>query len=271
MKPSLLLTYYLLFAALPMFGQLAADTPPPTRAEAPWVDSMTDRQYFAVRVADMDRSVAWYQRALGLEVLDDTSAEDGRWRIVNLTRDGLAVELIQDRRDRAAEGRVRGLSKVGFEVQDLEPIADRVAASGEERPRILDFDKHSLRLLQVRDPDGNVVQLFSPMVTQEETTSPPSQEPHPMSITRINHFSAKPGSGDALYALIESFLPMIRESDGCLSAELKRGVDDSDQLVVVEVWRDQDAHRASAANVPPGTFEKAMALMAGPPSGAYYQ
>ena len=92
-----------------------------------------------------------------------------------------------------------------------------------------------------------------------------------MPLTRINHFTAKPGSGDDLFALIESFLPMIRESDGCLEARLMRDVADPNRIVVVEVWRDQDAHRASAANVPPGTFEKAMALMAGPPSGAYYQ
>ncbi len=89
-------------------------------------------------------------------------------------------------------------------------------------------------------------------------------------VARINHFQAKPGSGDELYALIESFLSYIRESDGCVSAQLLRGIDDPEQIAVIEVWRDQDAHRASAANVPEGTFTKAMALMAGPPTGAYY-
>ncbi len=92
-----------------------------------------------------------------------------------------------------------------------------------------------------------------------------------MSLTRINHFTAKPGAVDELFALIDSFLPMIRESEGCLEARLMRDVDDPNRIVVVEVWRDQAAHRASAANVPSGTFEKAMALMSGPPSGAYYQ
>ena len=92
-----------------------------------------------------------------------------------------------------------------------------------------------------------------------------------MTLTRINHFPAKPGSSDDLYALIDSFLPMIRNSEGCIEARLLRGIDDPDQIVVIEVWKDQESHRASAANVPPGTFEKAMALMSGPPSGAYYQ
>lgn len=108
--------------------------------------------------------------------------------------------------------------------------------------------------------------------TQEASTAESaSTEETTLPLTRINQFTAKPGSGDDLYALIESFLPMIRQSDGCVEARLLRDVDDENRILVIEVWRDKDAHRASAANVPPGTFEKAMALMAGPPSGAYYQ
>lgn len=102
-------------------------------------------------------------------------------------------------------------------------------------------------------------------------TEEPATPGEPMAITRINQFTAKPGSGDELYALIESFLPYIRESDGCHEARLLRGIDDPDLIAVIEVWRDQEAHRASAQNVPPDTFPKAMALMAGPPGGAYYR
>ena len=100
-----------------------------------------------------------------------------------------------------------------------------------------------------------------------ETESKPEEK---MSITRINQFTANPGSGDELYELIDSFMPLIRSSDGCIDAQLQRGVDDPDKIVVIEVWRDKEAHKASAKNVPPGTFEKAMELMSGPPSGEYY-
>ena len=92
-----------------------------------------------------------------------------------------------------------------------------------------------------------------------------------MTITRINNFAAKPGLGDELFGLIDSFLPYIRESDGCVEVKILRDIEDPDQIVVIEVWRDQEAHRASAANVPEGTFPKAMALMSGPPTGAYYK
>lgn len=111
-----------------------------------------------------------------------------------------------------------------------------------------------------------------PVVQDQDTTAAAaSQEDGSLPLTRINQFTAKPGSGDELHGLIESFLPMIRRSEGCLEARLLRDVDDENKILVLEVWRDKDAHRASAANVPPGTFEKAMALMAGPPSGAYYR
>lgn len=140
--------------------------PQPTKSQAAtsWVGPMASQQYFAVSVSDMDSSVAWYARAFGLEVLDDTSAEDGKWRIVNLTRDELFVELVQSRRDVPKETRTQGFFKVGFEVPSLKPIADRIEASGEPRPRILDFERHGIRLMQIKDPDGNTVQLLAPLV-----------------------------------------------------------------------------------------------------------
>ena len=92
-----------------------------------------------------------------------------------------------------------------------------------------------------------------------------------MPLTRINHFVAKGESADELYALIESFLPYIRDSDGCHGVELLRDTEDPTRIVVLERWRDAEAHRASADNVPPDVFPKAMALLAEPPSGSYYR
>ena len=115
-----------------------------------------------------------------------------------------------------------------------------------------------------------LVLSFAPSYAQPTLDDQECGSGEDMKITRINQFPANPGSGDELYELISSFLPLIRGSDGCIDAQLLRGVDDPDKIVVIEVWRDQEAHLASAKNVPPGTFEKAMALMSGPPSGGYY-
>lgn len=141
-------------------------------ASAPWVQAIESPQYFAVSVEQIDRSVAWYRSVLGLRQVDDTTAENGSWRIVNLVGDNLFVELIRDDRDQAVE-RARGFAKVGFHVPEVEDVADRVAAATGDRPRVLSFEPHGIRLLQLRDPDGNIVQLSSPLepITSDRETA----------------------------------------------------------------------------------------------------
>ncbi|ANM29826.1 hypothetical protein ABI59_09905 [Acidobacteria bacterium Mor1] len=139
-------------------------TPVAADDDSAWVREIRGPQYFALSVEDVDRSVAWYRNVLGLQLLDDTRDEDGRWRIANLANDALFVEIIWDRRDSAAES-ARGIVKVGFSVPDVEAVADRVAAAGEKRPRVLTFKRHNVRLVQLRDPDGNILQLTTPIGT----------------------------------------------------------------------------------------------------------
>lgn len=119
--------------------------------------------YFAVLVPDVDRSVEWYRAQLGLELVDDTRAEDGRWRIANLRSDQVFVEIIRDDRAQVVEDAM-GIAKVGFQVPDVGAVADRIERATGERPRVLDFDRHNIRILQVLDPDGNILQLSSPLV-----------------------------------------------------------------------------------------------------------
>jgi len=144
-----------LLGTLPVPGAGSA----PEHAE-PWTRNIGLPYYVAVSVADVDRAAAWYRSAFGLETLDDTKADDGSWRIVNLANARLFVEIIHDRADRPVE-RARGIAKVGFGVDDVAAVADRVAKATGTRPRIHEDARHGLRFLQVRDPDGNILQLAS--------------------------------------------------------------------------------------------------------------
>ncbi len=127
-----------------------------------WVREIGAPQYFAVLVEDVDKSVEWYRSVFGLHKLSGSKADDGSWQIENLKNDRLFVEIIRD--DRAVDvERPRGFRKVGFEVRDVEAVADRVARATGERPRVLDYDQHGVRILQIRDPDGNIIQLSSPL------------------------------------------------------------------------------------------------------------
>jgi len=141
-------------------------TPGALLAAEPWVGGIQAPQFFAVSVEDVDKSVDWYRKAFGLSKLDDERADDDRWRIVNLTNDDLFVEIIRDSRDHARD-RPRGFRKVGFRVPDVEVVADRMTEILGERPRVLDFPEHGARIIQLRDPDGNVIQLSSALAAPE--------------------------------------------------------------------------------------------------------
>jgi len=139
----------------------------------PWVAAAGPPQYFAVIVEDIDRAADWYGQVFGLDVLDRWEADDGSAAIVNLSSAALFVELIRD--DRAEpEERARGFRKVGFGVSDVRKVADRVEAATGVRPRVSEFPQHGVRLVQLRDPEGNVVQLASRLSATGEPRTGPS-------------------------------------------------------------------------------------------------
>lgn len=143
--------------------------PRPLLAQAgPWVPAAGPPQYFAVIVEDLDRAADWYGKVFGLDVLDRWEADDGSAAIVNLSSVSLFVELIRDDRAEPVE-RARGFRKVGFGVSDVGTIADRVEAATGDRPRIVEFPQHGVRLIQLRDPEGNVVQLASSLSPTDRT------------------------------------------------------------------------------------------------------
>jgi uncharacterized glyoxalase superfamily protein PhnB len=153
-----------------LFVILLLATLPATFAEQPWIETPGAPAYFAVDVSDVDAAIEWYSRTFGAELLDDNTAEDGRWRIANLRSGAFAIELIQDRRSTPVEegARHHGLVKVGVSVDDVRLVADRVAETTGERPRVLDFEQHDIRLIQLKDPEGNTVQLHSPLTTKPD-------------------------------------------------------------------------------------------------------
>ena len=104
----------------------------------------------------------WYRKVFGLQKLSGSSAEDGSWRIENLGNAMLAVEIIFDSRAQEVD-RALGFRKIGFYVKDVEAVARRVERETGEEVRVLDFAELGQRILQLRDPDGNIVQLFSPL------------------------------------------------------------------------------------------------------------
>lgn len=131
----------------------------------PWIGSCEAPVSLAVDVGDVDAAIAWYTRAFGVELLDDTTSGDELRRTAILSNDYFFVELTFDARSssRGAWNEFRGITKVGFPVPDVRAIADRVEADTGDRPDVLELEPRAIRLIELHDPEGNIIQLHSPL------------------------------------------------------------------------------------------------------------
>ncbi|WNO10016.1 antibiotic biosynthesis monooxygenase family protein [Teredinibacter sp. KSP-S5-2] len=91
-----------------------------------------------------------------------------------------------------------------------------------------------------------------------------------MSITRINEFTAADGKSEELYEFLQSLIPFISGSEGCLGCEVLRKLGAEKEFVVIEKWDSEAAHKKSVANFPKEDMQAAMVLFGAPPVGAYY-
>lgn len=142
------------------------DGPAPVRAS-----SVASAAFFAVSVADLEASRAWYQRVMGLDLVREVTSRDRRSRAMVLRKGNLVAELIEydgsmpRAARREAEGHplsVQGLFKTGIFVanaaelhQDLQHLGVQVDAA------VMFDDGLQLHTFVFRDPDDNRIQVFA--------------------------------------------------------------------------------------------------------------
>ena len=129
------------------------------------------KPYFsALFVRNVDSSVAWYSKVLKMKVRNRTDAPERGFRQVNLTGDGLLIELIEvdsslsEERilaDQPPKTRIRGFTKFGLVVEDI----DKLFAKLKEQHikftgRMVTDPVNNKRTFLVNDPDDNLVQFF---------------------------------------------------------------------------------------------------------------
>lgn len=92
-----------------------------------------------------------------------------------------------------------------------------------------------------------------------------------MTVLRVSEFSAVTGKSAELYTFLESLIPYISSSDGCISCELLKHHDEENQFMMLERWESTEYHQLSVTNFPQQEMQAAMSLFGAPPKGTYYQ
>jgi glyoxylase-like metal-dependent hydrolase (beta-lactamase superfamily II)/catechol 2,3-dioxygenase-like lactoylglutathione lyase family enzyme len=125
--------------------------------------------FVQISVSDLEASVEWYSRVLGLDVVREVDYGDGSASVRLLRRDDLVVELIAHADPIALDPsladrpgfRSLGLFKSGFFVEGIEALHEWLAAQSVETDARIGTDGAlAMRTFIFRDPDGNRLQAF---------------------------------------------------------------------------------------------------------------
>jgi lactoylglutathione lyase len=114
--------------------------------------------HIGIMVSDLERSIAWYQRVLGLKLADRRNL--GQTQLAFLEAENTQIELIQDGGAYPGEGVV---NHVAFVVDDIEAAVGRLRAAGAEpgdgQVRLI---WGGGKVFFCEGPDGEVLELIQP-------------------------------------------------------------------------------------------------------------
>ncbi len=92
-----------------------------------------------------------------------------------------------------------------------------------------------------------------------------------MAVRVILEAQAKPGTGDEVVALFRSILVETRAYEGCKSIDTLQNSDDTDNVVLVEVWDSRKQYEKYLAwQRERGTIDRLVAALAKLPSIRYF-
>ena len=92
-----------------------------------------------------------------------------------------------------------------------------------------------------------------------------------MSIIRVNEFTAAADKSAELFTFLQTLVPYIQGAKGCLSCELLKHHQHTDQFMIIERWDCIENHQLAITHYPQADMQAAMSLFAAPPKGNYYQ
>ena len=130
-----------------------------TQSHTPAWAGVRGVSHIALDVADLDRSAAFYQEALGLDIFLDERRHP-TWPNIKGLIGGFAIELQQIKAESPSD-RVAtpGTLCVTFTVQDIDSAFGRFLAAGYAKSEAV-LQRHGIKMFFARDPDGYVFELI---------------------------------------------------------------------------------------------------------------
>jgi lactoylglutathione lyase len=120
--------------------------------------------YTGIRVKDIDESVEFYTKLLGMKEVGRSKIEAADGEVVNLVseEDGHPIELnyySPGSKFYTSYAVGEGIDHLAFQVDDLDKALDEAAKAG--YPTLLDMKGKTSRWAYIQDPNGIYIELFA--------------------------------------------------------------------------------------------------------------
>jgi lactoylglutathione lyase len=120
--------------------------------------------YTGIRVRDLEKSLDFYTKILGMKVVSRTKIDEAKGEVVSLAteEDGQVLELndyAQDSKFNTEYEVGEGLDHLAFQVDDLEKATSEADKAG--FPVILSIKTASSKWAYIKDPNGIYIELFA--------------------------------------------------------------------------------------------------------------
>jgi catechol 2,3-dioxygenase-like lactoylglutathione lyase family enzyme len=129
-----------------------------------------DASFFALIIEDLDTSINWYSDVLGFNLIQKNEFTESGFSQANLHQSNTSLELIQlqsaislkeNLPNYTSKTRVHGIFKIGFTLAEFDiRIAHLKEKEVEFHGNIVRDKLSGKRMVIIKDPDGNKIQLF---------------------------------------------------------------------------------------------------------------
>jgi lactoylglutathione lyase len=123
----------------------------------------TSFAYAGIRVKDIDESIEFYTKVLGMKLMGRSKIGVTRGEVASLVSEGRGFPLELNHYDEGSEYSTGyaagdGLDHLAFRVDDLERAIGEIEKTG--RPLVADIRSETSRWVYIQDPNGIWIELY---------------------------------------------------------------------------------------------------------------